>query len=147
MILMRETTPNAMLRLTVAAGASTPSMRYSTRVSPSSGLTWMSEAPWETACATIEWTSLMIGASRSLSSTSTSSCCSASSASSTMSSIATSRCATRASNTSRSSDDAATGRTRRPVSIATSSIVSTLVGSAIASSSVSSSPNPIATAL
>ena len=45
MILMRETTPIAILRLTVAAGASTPSTRNSTRVSPSSGLTWMSDAP------------------------------------------------------------------------------------------------------
>ena len=45
MILMRETTPMAILRLTVAAGASTPSTRKSTRVSPSSGLMWMSEAP------------------------------------------------------------------------------------------------------
>ena len=45
MILMRETTPIAILRLTVAAGASTPSTRNSTRVSPSSGLMWMSEAP------------------------------------------------------------------------------------------------------
>ena len=70
MILMRETTPTAILRLTVAAGASTPSTRNSTRVSPSSGLTWMSEAPCWIACATIECTSLMIGASLSASSTS-----------------------------------------------------------------------------
>ena len=45
MILMRETTPMAIRRLTVAAGVSTPSTRNRTFVSPSSGLTWMSEAP------------------------------------------------------------------------------------------------------
>ena len=64
-----------------------------------------------------------------------------------MSSIDSSMRVSRVSNASRSSPDAATGRTRRPVSIATSSIVSTFVGSAIASSSVSSSPNPIGRAL
>ena len=63
MILIRDTTPLDMRRLIVAAGESTPSTRNRTRVSPSSGLTWMSEAPCWMAWATIEWTSLMIGAS------------------------------------------------------------------------------------
>ena len=54
--------------------------------------------------------------------------------------------ASRVSSRLRSSTDAATGLTRRPVIIATSSIVSTFVGSAIASSSVPSSVKPIGTA-
>ena len=54
MILMRETTPVASLRFTVAAGNSTPSTRKSTRTSVSSGLMWMSEAPCCTACEMIE---------------------------------------------------------------------------------------------
>ena len=61
MILMRETTEADIFRLTVAAGVSTPSTRYMTRVSPSSGLMWMSEAPCWVACATIECTSLITG--------------------------------------------------------------------------------------
>ena len=107
------------MRLTVAAGASTPSTRNSTRVSPSSGLTWMSEAPCWIACATIECTSLMIGASLSASSTSRSRLVVRSSlSSSTMSSIDSSMRARRASSRFRSSTDAAAGRTRRPVIIA-----------------------------
>ena len=45
MILIRDTTPATIRRLTVAAGASTPSTRKRTRASPSSVLMWMSEAP------------------------------------------------------------------------------------------------------
>ena len=139
MILIRETTPIAILRLTVAAGASTPSTRKSTRVSPSSGLMWMSEAPCCTAWATIECTSLITGASRSASSASVSGSASASDSSSTMSSIESSIRASRVSNRFRSSTDAAATFTRLPVIIATSSIVSTLVGSAIASNNIPSS--------
>ena len=139
MILIRDTTPIAILRLIVAAGERTPSTRNSTRVSPSSGLTWMSEAPNCTAWATIECTSLITGASRSASSDSTSGSASASGSSSTMSSIESSIRASRVSSRFRSSTDAAATRTRRPVIIATSSIVRTFVGSAIASSNVPSS--------
>ena len=86
MILMRETTEAVILRLTVAAGVSTPSTRYITRVSPSSGLMWMSEAPCWVAWATIECTSLITGAWSSASARRRSSAL-ISSSSSTMSSI------------------------------------------------------------
>ena len=148
MILIRDTTPGTIRRLIVAAGVSTPSTRNSTFASPSSGLTWMSEAPCCTAWAMIECTSLMTGASWSASSASVpgSSSASASACSSTMSSIDSSIPASRVSSRSRSSTEATATRTRRPVIIATSSIVSTFVGSAIASSSVPSSANPTGTA-
>ena len=145
MILMRDTTPIAILRLTVAAGASTPSTRNSTFVSPSSGLMWMSDAPCWIAWATIEWTSLMIGASLSASSASTL-WASSTSSSSTMSSIDSSMRASRCSSRLRSSTDAAAGLMRRPVIMPTSSIVSTFVGLAIASSSAPSSVKPTGTA-
>ena len=111
-ILMRETTPAAILRFTVAAGMSTPSTRNSTRVSPSSGFTWMSDAPCWIACATIEWTSLMIGASLSASSTSRLAPPSSPSSvsSSARSSIDSSMRARRWSSRFRSSTDAAAGR-------------------------------------
>ena len=146
MILIRDTTPIDIFFLIDAAGISTPSTRNRTRVSPSSGLMWMSDAPCCTAWATTECTSLMTGASRSASSTSRSGWASASGSSSVMSSIDSAIPEMRLSSRLRSSTDAAAARTRRPVIIAMSSIVSTLVGSAIASSSVSSSRNPTGTA-
>ena len=84
----------------------------------------------------------MIGASLSASSTCRLASPSSSASSSTMSSIDSSIRARRASSRLRSSTEAAAGRIRRPVIMPMSSIVSTFVGFAIASSSEPSSVKP-----
>ena len=85
MILTRETTPATIRFGTRAASWSTPSTRKRTRMSPSSGSKWMSEAPSETAWPRMLWTSLMTGASSADSRSSTSSASSTPSCSSSSS--------------------------------------------------------------
>ena len=63
MILIRDTSPEARRRGTVAESTTTPSIRKRTRMSPSRGSKWMSEAPRATASAITERTSLTTGAS------------------------------------------------------------------------------------
>ena len=132
MILMREITPGTMRRGTVVESASTPSTRKRTCMSRSAGSKWMSEAPRSMASPTMECTSLMTGAS----SVSRSVISSSSTSSSAASAIAESRRLMRVTTARMSSREATTGRTSSPVMIATSSMASTLAGSAIASISV-----------
>ncbi len=63
MIFTRETTPGTMRRGIEVVSLRTPSIRKRTRMSLPAGSKWMSEAPSSIACATIELTSLMTGAS------------------------------------------------------------------------------------
>ena len=70
MILIRETTPETIRFGTVVSSVSTPSIRIRTRssrparpLSSGWGSKWMSDAPCSVACAMIECTSLITGAS------------------------------------------------------------------------------------
>ena len=133
MIFTREITPAIIRRGIVVVSMSTPSTRKRTRMSRPSGSKWRSEAPASTACATIEFTSLITGASDADSRISVTGFTSSFSASSSIASaIALSRRLMRPIRLATSSAVATAGRMLRPVISLRSSSARTLDGSAIA---------------
>ncbi len=144
MILIREISPVASRFGTVAESTTTPSTRKRTRRSPPLGSRWMSEVPRLTASAISVWTSLTTGAS------SADSRSSISGSGSSSSSVAMSTSSTESINreswpisASRSSGVVTIGRTLRSVAIAIPSSPNRLAGSAVATSSMSSSTKAI----
>ena len=146
MILIRETTPPTIRLGTVVASVSTPSTRIRTRISrpdwpcpAGCGSKWMSEAPSSAACAMIECTSLMTGASSAESRRSTISTGEPSSSSSTASWTASSKRFIREISAAMSSAEATAGLTSMCVINAMSSTARTFAGSDIATITVCSS--------
>ena len=146
MIFKREITPGTIRRGIVVASCSIPSTRNRTRMSLPCGSKCTSDACSSTACAMTLLTSLMTGAFCADSRMSGASIDSSSTSSAIASATAESNLLSRAMTAATSSGEATAGRTSRPVMIEMSSTARTLVGSVMATSSVSWSMNATGTA-